>query len=104
MSIMGLARFFDQEASNNVDVWRPKGFVNYAKIVEKLYSFLHKTAQSRLTNERYSRIIIKIDVSRENGAIMIDIKERQNRISDREDKRLAKRRSTQIIIWLKRTL
>jgi hypothetical protein len=103
LSITGLARFFDQEASNNVDVWKPTKFINYAKIVDSLSQFLHKTAKSKLTNERYCRIIIKVDVSRENGAIIIDISERQNRISGREDKRLAKRRGTQIIIWVKRT-
>lgn len=99
LSILALARLLGDEANNNPTQWKPKGYVSYPKVISKLESFLYKKAKDKLTNERYCRIMINVNMERDTGVIVVEITERQNYLPYWKDTRLAKRQRTDIVIW-----
>lgn len=103
-SVTELSKFLEQNASNNISAWHPTGFLSYPRLINRLERYLKDKASEYLPKERVSRLDIKTTVNRDNGAINVEITERQPRLKAYLETRLALRPCSEIVKWIAKIL
>ncbi len=79
-------------------------FLSYPALVNAMLSFLKAEAKKHLPEHRVKRLVFDIQMDRDNGLINVGIEERQLRFAPKEEKQLAIRMKTEIVLWIDSSL